>query len=165
MVQQIIREEDGYTLIEILIAITIVSIVLGIASTVFVFASGQLNKWSSNMEFYNNAQIIHSQVYQDMLNAPEFVFTDTTLIIQKDQGVQRVYDWGNGRMVLNNQDLILEGMDSLIIQPNEKMINSNQEKKLISWSVIQKSKGTRFEVEQVVNVRNPVYWKPLRENN
>lgn len=165
MVQRIIKEEDGYTLIEILIAITIVSIVLGTASTVFVFASSQLTKWSENTEFYNNAQIVHSQLYRDVINAPEFVFTDSSLVIQRDQHNQRVYNWRNGSMVLNEKDLSRAFMDSLFIKTSENMITSDGEKKLISWSVIQKSKSTRFKVKQVVSVRNPIYWTPLRENN
>lgn len=40
MVQRLIKEEDGYTLVEVLVAITIISIVLGIASTVFVLQTG-----------------------------------------------------------------------------------------------------------------------------
>lgn len=162
MVQKLIKEEDGYTLVEVLVAITIISIVLGIASTVFVFSNGQLSRWSSDVAYYNNLHIAQSQIYRDVMRADEVVFTDSSLVIQMGERVRR-YNWADGRLKLNSKDLSdsENEIDSMYIRPHnvDQQVESLPRKK--SWKVVQVSSRRKIEISQIVQARNPVYWKPM----
>lgn len=162
MVQRVIKEEDGYTLVEVLVAITIISIVLGIASTVFVFANRQLTQWSSDVAYYNNLHIAQSQIYKDVLRADEVVFTGSSLVVQMDERERR-YNWVDGRLHLNGKDLSdsENEIDSMyILQSNgNQQVESTSRK--ISWKVVQVSRKRKIEISQIVQPRNPVYWKPM----
>ena len=162
MVQKIGKEEDGYTLVEVLVAITIVSIVLGIASTVFVFANRQLSHWSSDVAYYNDLHIAQSQIYKDVMRADEVVFSDSTLVVQMGERERR-YNWVDGRLHLNGNDLSDSEIeiDSMYIRlsNDDQQVESSSRKK--SWKVVQVSSRRKIEISQIVQARNPVYWKPL----
>jgi|TARA_R110001599_G_scaffold150929_3_gene335317 prepilin-type N-terminal cleavage/methylation domain-containing protein len=162
MVQRIGKEEDGYTLVEVLVAITIISIVLGIASTVFVFANGQLSRWSSDVAYYNNLHIAQSQIYKDVMRADEVVFTDSSLVVQMGEREKR-YNWVDGRVHLNGIDLSdsENEIDSMYIRLSnvDQQVESSSRK--MSWKVVQVSSSRKIEISQIVQARNPLYWKPV----
>ena len=162
MVQRLIKEEDGYTLVEVLVAITIISIVLGIASTVFVFANKQLSQWSSDVAYYNNLHIAQSQIYKDVMGADEVVFTDSSLVVQMG-GKERHYNWVNGILSLNGEDLSQNAneVDSVYIQPDTVVQQVESSSRKMSWKVVQVSSRRKIEISQVVQARNPVYWEPV----
>ncbi len=162
MVQKLIKEEDGYTLVEVLVAITIISIVLGIASTVFVFANQQLSRWSSDVAYYNNLHIAQSQIYKDVMKADEVVFMDSSMVVQIGER-EKHYNWVDGRLHLNGKDLSdsENEVDSMYIRPHnvDRQVESLPRKK--SWKVVQVSSRRKIEISQIVQARNPVYWKPV----
>ncbi len=162
MVQRLIKEEDGYTLVEVLVAITIISIVLGIASTVFVFANEQLSRWSSDVTYYNNLYIAQSQIYKDVMRADEVVLSDSSLVVQMGEG-ERQYNWVKGILSLNGEDLSQNGneVDSVYIKPDnvDQQVESLSRK--MSWKVVQVSSRRKIEIFQIVQARNPVYWEPV----
>ena len=163
MVQRLIKEEDGYTLVEVLVAITIISIVLGIASTAFVFANKQLSQWSSDVAYYNNLHIAQSQIYKDVMRADEVVFSDSSLVVKIGER-ERHYNWVDGRLHLNGNDLSdsENEIDSMYIQQrnDDQLVESLSTK--MSWNVVQVSKRRTLAITQTVSTRNPVYWKPLK---
>lgn len=162
MVQRLIKEEDGYTLVEVLVAITIISIVLGIASTVFVFANRQLSQWSSDVAYYNNLHIAQSQIYKDIMRANETVFTDSSLIVQVGER-ERLYNWADGTISLNGEDFsyIRNEADSMYIQPDNVGQQVESSSRKMSWKVVKVSSRRKIEISQIVQARNPVYWEPV----
>ncbi|XWN37320.1 MAG: prepilin-type N-terminal cleavage/methylation domain-containing protein [Balneola sp.] len=162
MVQRLIKEEDGYTLVEVLVAITIISIVLGIASTVFVFANRQLSQWSSDVAYYNNLHIAQSQIYKDIMRANETVFTDSSLIVQVGERERR-YNWVDGILSLNGEDLSdnENEIDSMYIQPDNVGQQVESSSRKMNWKVVQVSSRRKIEISQIVQARNPVYWEPV----
>lgn len=162
MVQRLIKEEDGYTLVEVLVAITIISIVLGIASTGFVFANGQLSRWSSDVAYYNNLHIAQSQIYKDVMRAEEVVFSDSSLVVQIGSR-QRHYNWVDGILSLNGEDLSdnENEIDSMYIQPDNVGHQVESPSRKMNWKVVQVSSRRKIEISQIVQTRNPVYWEPV----
>lgn len=153
MVQRL-NEESGYTLVEILVAITIVSIVLGVASTVFLFANRQLTKWSKSIDYYSTTQIVSSQIYKDMMIGQEITFTDSTLAITTGAS-EITYDWSDGSLDRNGTEFIETKGDSLYI------IQQQSENDIIGWKVIHKTGDEEFTLDQLISIRNPVYWKTM----
>src|SRR5690554_6418479 len=162
MVQRIIKEEDGYTLIEILIAILVVSIILSVASTVFVFANQQLKRWSDNMEFYTSLHSAKTQFYRDMMRGERITFTDSTVVIQREQNRTRTYSWKDGKMTLNGNQLANKNIDSLYIIPSMHNGSSQDSMQIISWQMIQKAGKNTWSHSQQMTVRKPIYWESLR---
>ncbi|MFA5669461.1 MAG: type II secretion system protein [Balneolaceae bacterium] len=163
MVQRIIKEEDGYTLIEILIAILVVSIILSVASTVFVFANQQLKRWSDNMEFYTSVHIAKSQFYRDMMRGEQIMFTDSSVVIQNEFNRTRTYSWKGGKMTLNGNQLANKNIDSLYIIPSMLSRSSQDSMQIISWQMIQKAENSTWSHSQQMYIRKPIYWESLRD--
>ena len=163
MVQRIIKEEDGYTLIEILIAILVVSIILSVASTVFVFANQQLKRWSDNMEFYTSVHIAKSQFYRDMMRGEQIMFTDSSVVIQSEFNRTRTYSWKGGKMTLNGSQLANKNIDSLYIIPSMYSGSSQDSMQFISWQMIQKAGNSTWSHSQQMYIRKPIYWESLRD--
>ncbi len=157
MVQRL-KEEDGYTIVEMLIAITIVSIVLGVASTVFVFASSRLNRWSESSEFYSTTQIVQSQIYKDVLKAEVVTVTDSTMILVRD-GKEKVYNWNDGALKKNQTHFVKETTDSLYLIPG------HSKEGIIEWELIHKTEERELMIKQILSARRPIYWKPIRAIN
>lgn len=160
MVQRLIKNEKGYTIVEALIAVTVVSIILGIAFSIFVFANNQLNQWSSNLEFYSSLHLTQNQVYNDVLRAREFTFSDTTLIVLGNSSRPDVYNWREGRLT-RNQILVNSSLiDSTLIVQKQPV---NSEYQVVEWQLFQKSKKNEITLDQIVHVRRPVMWTSMRE--
>ncbi len=160
MVQRLIKNEKGYTIVEALIAVTVVSVILGIAFSIFVFANNQLNQWSSNLEFYNNLHLTQNQVYNDVLRARELAFTDTTLIVLDNSSEPEVYNWREGRLVRNQILVNPSSIDSTLIIPKKPVSSEYQ---VAEWQLFQKSKKNEITLDQVIHIRRPVMWTSMRE--
>lgn len=160
MVQRIIKNERGYTIVEALIAVTVVSVILGIAFSIFVFANNQLNRWSSNLEFYNTLHLAQNQVYNDLLRAKEFAFSDTTLVILGNSSSSKIYSWKEGTLTRNKIPVNPSLIDSTLIGQNEPL---NSEYQFVQWQLFQKSEKNEITLNQIMYVRRPVLWTSMRE--
>lgn len=159
MVQRELTKEDGFTVAELLITLTIVSIVVGITGSVFVFVGGQMGRWRSNTGFYNNYSIVQERVYKDVLRAESFIPTDSSLTIQDSQGGSKVYQWGSsGIMVLNQHTkLTAHEAGSLTLEWNSNI----EEPKLAQWSINQQLRTKKFSSDFILAIRKPDQWIPL----
>ena len=159
MVQRELEKEDGFTVAELLITLTIVSIVVGITGSVFVFIGGQMSRWRSNIGFYNNYSIVQERVYKDVLRADSFNATDTSLVIQNSESESKVYQWGSsGIMVLNQHtELTVHEVDSLILEWKSDIV----EPQLARWSIDQQIGTRKFRSDFTLAIRKPVQWNPI----
>lgn len=96
------------------------------------------------------------------MRADEVVFTDCSLVIQIGERERR-YNWVDGRLHLNGKDLSdsENEIDSMYIRPSniDQQVESSSRK--MSWKVVQVSSRRKIEISQIVQARNPVYWKPM----
>ncbi len=154
------KTEHGYTIIEILVALTLVSIILGLASSAFIFSSRQLVRWSDGVRFNNEAHISGTVLYQDLLGAEEIVLSDSLLVLKKDLATEIQYD-RSGVVLSRNDSPLSEEADNLTI----KYISIDPETRLLSLTLKIETGRNKLVIDQLFHLRKPEKWKPIRELN
>ena len=157
MVFKELKKEDGYTIAELLIALTIISIVLALASSVFVFVSKQMNTWISNMEFYNNYQVVQNKLFNDLLTAESITSSDTSITINGIVDQSNMISWGTEKMYMNGSPLSISEVDSISVQINNDLL----EPKMYQWSIKQRTGSKEMEQNFLLHLRKPILWEPI----
>ena len=159
MVQRGLIEEDGYTVVEILVALTIVSIILGIVGTVFIFVSVQIHKWDKSVEFYNEFHVIQQQLTHDFIKAEEVIVTDSLLIITHESDKIVTYTLNDAK--LKRKGKFISNSDTLLL-----LMNTNVDREHVwTWRLLQASDRKREVSDFILSSRKPVMWKPLKDND
>lgn len=160
MVFKELKKEDGYTIVEILIALSIISIVLALVSSVFVFVNQQMIDWKADLDFYNNYHIVQNKVFNDILTTNQIMVNDTSLVLINGTAQEKKYTWSKGTLKYNSNVFLVSDIDSLVlnIEPSEEV------KIMERWTLLQKEGGKEFEQDFVLSVRKPQIWTPLRQN-
>ncbi|MFV1883208.1 MAG: PilW family protein [Balneola sp.] len=160
MVFRELTKEDGYTIVELMIALTIISIVLSTVASVFLFVNRQMNSWSAGVEFYNNYQIVQNKVFNDLIAAENISVSDTALtVVYSDYS--NTYSWLENQLHYNGTRLTASEGDSLMLEVG----NNESDVKLFQWSIRQKDDRKNIDQEFLLNLRKPVYWKPMEQAN
>lgn len=156
MVFKEIAKEDGYTIAELLLALTIVSVVLTTVGSVFIFINQQMNTWSSNLSSYNNYQIVQNKLFNDVLRAESITATDTLLALE---GVQKTstYSWGKGNLRYNSVSLTTSEVDSVLFEISSNPLNP----KVYVWALKQKTGTKEMGQDFIIHLRKPVQWEPF----
>lgn len=147
------NREEGFTLVEILIAITITTIVLGLVSSIFFFVNQQYFKGDSNLKFYNNVHIVHTKLYNDLKYADNISVVDSTITIRLNDKVN-VYTISEKRLALNGVELRPEETDSLYIRD----FTLDEEKNRIEWELVQKQGSNELSLKSMMFLRKPNLW-------
>ncbi len=161
MVFKELKNEDGYTVAELLIALTIVSIVLALASSVFIFVNRQMNTWKVNTDFYNNYQLVQNKLYNDILKSESIISSDTSIMVTDISEKNDKYNWRNGIILLNSKELSITKVDSLMVQVNNDPLAPG----IYRWSVRQRKEAKIMDQNFILHLRKPVLWEPIRKTN
>lgn len=159
MVRRLIHKEEGYTLVEILVTLAILSVVLSLVSISFIFVSGRMAAWDNQISFYNNFHIVNDQLYNDLFRAESMAHTDTTLTIDLSSDKNRTYSWTKGALKINSQ-LFLADRDSVWISIREQEMEG-EDFNTISYHLLLKNAGRMMEDSAVIRIRKPIKWEPL----
>jgi len=137
LVRQIIDNEDGYTVVEILVALTLLTIISTIVGSVFIFTARQMNNWRESVNSINEVHIVTERLYRDALHSNQIQATDTNLVFNHPGNRSIQYSNLNHNLIRNRVRLSDQG-DSLYF----KEINISEEM-------------SRFEIQHVIdNVSN-----------
>lgn len=161
MVFRELKKEDGFTIAELLIALTIISIVLATVSSVFLFVNRQMNTWKTNMQFYNNYQVVQNKLYNDVLKAESIISSDTSITFTDISERNDRYNWGNGKILLNGKELSISEVDSLMVQVSNEPLTPE----IYRWSLRQRKEAKVVDQNFILHLRKPVLWEPIRKNN
>ncbi|RNC79885.1 MAG: type II secretion system protein [Balneola sp.] len=159
MVLKHLKKEDGFTIVEILVSITIVSIVLGIAGSVFFFINKQMIGWRANTEFYSSYSAIENRVFEDVLSATNVEVQDTLIVLNTGLETQRTYHNRRSPLLMNGANVEIYPMDTLFVNFQPSVILSEQ---LISWQLVQSKDRRSLTQDYMLSSRKPVLWKPLK---
>lgn len=152
-----LHNEDGFTIIELMVSLTIVSIVLGLASTVFLFLNTQLVNWQANLQFYNNFQVVQTKIYRDILGAESMVLTDTSVVLRDLDFTENYYVWPEGILQINKKKIVDRNVDTLTLSIKEL----SEKDKTISWSIFLKNEHRLFKQNYILSTRKPIRWTPI----
>lgn len=159
MVPRINHTEEGYTLVEILVALAIMSVVLSLVSVTFIFVSGRMAAWDNQISFYNNFHIVNDQLYNDLFRAESMVHTDTTLSIELSDNRIRNYAWTKGAFKVNSQPFLAD-RDSVWIRISEYETVEKGTKTII-YHLLLKNEGRTMKDSTVIHLRKPLNWEPI----
>lgn len=127
----IIKNEDGFTIQEILVVIIVGSILIGLSLSLLLFTNKLFRTWSGTSELKSGANRILHQIAIDVQQSREVLeHTDTSLVISK--GVGRVVRYSyNGHILSRNEvDLTLPKTIAVKIKVEEN--NKHVEQKEIA---------------------------------
>ncbi|MCR9133490.1 MAG: prepilin-type N-terminal cleavage/methylation domain-containing protein [bacterium] len=155
MVQQIIDNEDGYTVVEILVALTLLTIISTIVGSVFIFTARQMNNWRESVNTINESQITTERLYRDALLSNYISKADSNLVFKFSDGRTTQYSNLNHALTRNGIPISDHG-DSLYIKRwrlEEKM--SRFELKYI--------KGDKSNIQTILIAdRQPKLWEAVQ---
>lgn len=158
MVYRGLKEQDGYTIVEILISLAIVTVIISLVSVSFIFISKRMIEWRNQISFYNQFMISNNQIYNDLINADYVSYSDSTLSLLLGQK-QREYSWTNGKLKLNN-DFLGEVADSTWLTVQE--IKTDAIHTLNYW-ITYKRNGRVISDSAIIQVREPIEWSPVND--
>lgn len=157
MVQRALENEDGYTIVEILVAITIVSIVMGIVGSVFIFVSRQMNRWQGNTRFYNEYEIIQNRVFYDVLSAESVNTSDSTLVL-KSKTKYTEYLISPNQLVRNGEKVSVVA-DTVFLKVADDLSFSFSK----AWELEYVAGSKKIHQEFILHSRKPMLWEPLNK--
>ncbi|WP_409029392.1 type II secretion system protein J [Gracilimonas sediminicola] len=155
MVRQVVHAEDGYTLVEILLAMAIFSVVMSLVSVTFIFVSGRMVAWNEQISFYNDVQILNNQLYNDVFRADAISYTDSTLLVEFEEKQNKTYSWTDGLLRINKESLFLP-QDSVYVNISEML---EEEQNVVRYILFFKRESRSMTDSATIKVRKPVLWE------
>lgn len=155
MVQQIIDNEDGYTVIEILVALTLLTIISTIVGSVFIFTARQINNWRESVNTINESQITTERLYRDALLSNYISNADSNLAFKFSDGRTTQYSNLNHALTRNGIS-ISDHWDSLYIK------NWGVEEKMSRFE-LKYIKGDKSNIQTILIAdRQPKLWEAVQ---
>jgi len=114
LVQQVINNEDGYTVVEILVALTLLAIITAVVGSVFIFTARQMNNWRDTVNTTNELHITTERLYHDILVSNDIMFTDSLLMLSLPTKGQITYS-GIDYSLQRNAVQLFDAADSLLV--------------------------------------------------
>ncbi|OAN61654.1 hypothetical protein A8B79_04300 [Balneola sp. EhC07] len=154
MVPRLKHKEDGFTVVEVLIALTISTIVLALVSSIFIFVNQQFLRGESNLKFYNSVHIAQTKLYNDLRYGDDVVLTDTSIVIGFRNDEENIYTLTSGKLLLNNSELKSDGVDSLFLQN----FTIDELKNIVEWELVQVQDDRKTILRSSLFLRKPNLW-------
>lgn len=158
MVYKKLKEQDGYTLVEVLIALVILSVITSLVLMSFVFVNNRMADWKDQISFYNQFMISNNQIYNDLINTDYVSHSDTTLSLILAQR-QRNYSWSNGKLKLNH-NFLGDATDSTWITVQETKTDTRH---VISYWITYRRGGRVISDSAMIQIREAIEWMPAKE--
>ncbi|WP_421774276.1 PulJ/GspJ family protein [Gracilimonas sp.] len=155
MVRHVVQSEDGYTLVEILVALAIFSVVMSLVSVTFIFVSGRMAAWNEQISFYNDVQMFNDQLYNDVFRADAISYTDSTLLVEFEEKQNKIYSWKDGLLRINKESLFLP-QDSVYVNIFEMI---EDEQNVVRYILFFKREYRSLTDSATIKVRKPLLWE------
>jgi prepilin-type N-terminal cleavage/methylation domain-containing protein len=149
-----IKDEDGFTIIEILIAMMIFTLILSMVGSVFVFSTKQMIKWRQSVQTLSDIHIASEIMYKDILTASTIVVTDSLIKITANGNKEQQYQEIKHH-IKRNELLIADNADSHYVNSFSISDSIN----IIKTRYIRDNKIRLIEL--VVAHRQPMLWGKL----
>ncbi len=156
MVQRLIHNEEGYTVAEVLVALTLLSILTTVVGSVFVFTSGQMSKWRTSVNATNDIHIATERVFQDFLQTDEIIVTDSTLTLNHSTRGQLFYS-GLSDQLMRNEIQLSDQYGSLFIED----INIQESLNRLNLSFVLDDQTETIPV--IIAKRQPMLWEEIQK--
>lgn len=97
---------DGYTLIEVIVALQIFTIILTMAYTIYLYGIRYMNKWDENNQIQNGSFLIQKSFYRVFNNAVSIEsITKKGIRLTDDSGKTKQFIWTGDTLFLNDKPI------------------------------------------------------------
>jgi len=102
----IIKQEDGFTIQEILVVLIVGSILIGLSLSLFLFTDKLFITWSGTSDLKSETNRILYQIAFDIQQSREIIeHTDTSFVLSRNVGRVIRYSYNGKTMLRNNVDM------------------------------------------------------------
>ena len=103
-----IKSEKGITLVELLAALALLSVILLLASTVHLFAQKQMNNQEAAFQSESNVSLAINIITKEIRSATSVTATNNVLTINTTNNTTNVYQLNGSSLTKNNQPIITD---------------------------------------------------------
>ena len=161
MVQRMNREE-GYTLIEVIITVMLMSLVIAIGGAAYLFAQTHLIDWRRNLGIQNQVHTVTERLSADMYSMTQLeVISDSTFSYEKDD-IYTSFFMYKGVAYKDSVQIVGQKKDSLLFLFKEHQ-TKEKEKVMIEYTTSATNGVQHMRTRNVIGLRTPVLWKPLNQ--
>ena len=161
MVQRVDIEE-GYTLIEVIITVMLMSLVIAIGGAVYLFAQTHLVDWRRNLGIQNQVHTVTERLSTDMYSMSRLeVISDSTFSFEKDD-IYTSFFMYNDIAYKDSVQIAGQKKDSLLFLFKEHQ-TKEKEKVMIEYTTSASNGVQRMRTRNIIGLRTPVLWKPLNQ--
>lgn len=154
MGRQVIHNEDGYTVVEVLIALTLLTIITTVVGSVFIFTARQMNNWRDSVQTINDTHIITERLYNDALLSNQTTLSESLLNFYIP--FKQFVSYSDLNVVLSRNEIQLSShADSLYI--GEVVI----EDEFSQFEIVFVLDGKQFTHQVSVANRQPKLWEAM----
>lgn len=162
--RRIDNPEEGYTLIEIIIAVMLMSLVVAIGSVIYLFAQKHVVDWRRNINAQNQIHLVNERLAQDMYGMGLLeVIGDSTFTFQKNRKTSSFFMFEN--VAYKDSIPILSNQADSLLFLFQQQETDNKEKVMIEYRTSIKSGRRTIETRNIIGLRRPALWKPLNQSS
>ena len=100
-------QEEGFSLVEILLAIVISTIMIGLAFGIYLFGQRYFLSWQNEIRFHNELHTIAQGIAEEIYSADRILsIGQHEIVVQKNDGREQQYTSGKGSLFKNEKSLL-----------------------------------------------------------
>ena len=103
-----IKSEKGITLVELLVALALLSVILLLASTIHLFAQKQMNNQAAAFQSESNVSLAINIITKEIRSATSVSAANNVLTIITTNNTTNVYQLNGSTLTKNNQPIITD---------------------------------------------------------
>jgi prepilin-type N-terminal cleavage/methylation domain-containing protein len=105
--KSLLIQEDGFSLVEILLAIVISTIMIGFAFGMYLFGQRYFLSWQNDIRFHNELHTIAQGIAEEIYSADHILsIGQHEIVILKNDGREQKYKSGKGSLFKNEKSLL-----------------------------------------------------------
>lgn len=151
------KGEEGFTLIEILVALSIFTTVLSFVGLTFVFVSGQASRWRQKTERTNQIHLTNEWLYRKVKESNSVLISDTTYTFLSHTDTLATLNVAEGSLFLNGSIPLAPALDSVFVTPCEP----DTDIRAVCLIVTYNEQDRHWKYRIMSAKRKPEYWSPL----
>jgi len=170
-----IYKEDGFSIVEILVAITITTILIGFASGIYLWGQRYFLNWQRGLSLQNEVHTLANGISEDLFRAEGIIeLKDQLLVLEGKDEKEKHYIVKNDTLLKEDVALIKPSLSLLSFEITAKereknLSNSNDTRKieqttLIEFSLTLSDGKDSLATKRRIYLRKPSNWKTLNNN-
>lgn len=169
-----IISEDGFSLVEMLVAMTITTILIGFAFGIYLFGQRLFLQWQDQLFLQNELHTLSHSISEELFRADRIINLESQKLILLKEGKKKKYEVQNDSLLMNGKNIL--NQSSMLVafkfssqNKDDKPINESNSKSIgkitfIKFKLALTDGRDTLQIKRSLNLRKPSNWKTLRNN-